>query len=357
MNFRLPHCESSIFPESTILADEPYSTEISGFETVSEDTEGASQALQEFLHSFDGEQDSQISTALIVSNLMGALEELDPRIELTKYPDMWTLYDKLAEYWMASLPPGVTNIGRLARYRVVHQLAMDVCLSSICISVENKLVSVERPSQEKEKKAMPLPILDRDSGFSRESSPTFFSSQLAAISDQEPRVPFPTPSKTPSEYSHTTSASEVKEDPAITRLRQYARSIKSKPDLGPPSILSHWPSRPGEDPALYSYEEAQKAVAAGESGDESEHRNRKEDARRRRRTERFLRQERSRAVETAAQSMFQPSGSQPAVSNNLTSSQTVADLPMTQPVLGTFGSRMGEKDKRRTKKRRTAGFR
>jgi RNA polymerase I-specific transcription initiation factor RRN6 len=329
---------------------------LSGFETVSEDTEGASQALREFLESINGDRDSESSTALVLSNLMRPPVDQDHGNE-SEYPDMWSLYDKLAEYWMESLPPNLTDIGRVARYRVVQQLAMDICLSSVCVSVENKLVSVERPSQPKETETMSLPILDINRAFSRDSSPTFFSSQPAAMSSQDARAAFPTPSKTPSEYSHTTSASEVKEDPAISRLRQYARSIKSKPDLGQPSILSHWPSQPGSDPALYSYAEAQKALLAGESGDESEHRNRKEEARRRRRTERFLRQERSRAVETAAQSLFKPSGSQPAVSNNMTSSQTVADLPMTQPVLGTFGSRMGGKEKKKSKKRRTAGFR
>lgn len=291
-------------------------------------------------------------TALTVSNLIPS-DDQNSMNESSQHPEMWRLYDKMAEYWMSSLPSDLANEARVARYRVVQQLAMDVCLSSVCLSIQNKSVSVQELPQEKDMEELPHSTNDRGS---RESSPGFFSSQLATITE-EPRFPFPTPSKTPSEYSHMTSGSEVKEDPAITRLRQYARSIKAKPDLGPPSILSHWPSTPGFDPALYSYEESKKAAAAAESGNESEHRNRKEEARRRRRTEKFLRQKGSRAVETAAQSQVEPSGSQPAVFNNLASSQSVPDLPMTQPVLGAFGSRKGEKNKQKNKKRRTAGFR
>jgi RNA polymerase I-specific transcription initiation factor RRN6 len=258
---------------------------------------------------------------------------------------------------MTSLPPNVSNFARVARYRVVRQLAIDVCLSSVGISIENKLVSASRPPQEEEEARVSLPIHERGNRFSRDSSPTFFSSQLAAISGREPDHRLPTPAKTPSLYSHATSTSDFKEDSSITRLRQYAPFGKARPDLSMPSLCSHWPSEPGSDPAQYSYQEAQKAVAAAESGNESEHRNRKEEARRRRRTQKFFRQERSRAVEAAAQSMFMPSGSQPAASRHFASSQTADDLPMTQPELGTFGSRVAQEGKKKSKKPRAAGFR
>ncbi|KUJ18094.1 uncharacterized protein LY89DRAFT_614583 [Mollisia scopiformis] len=334
-------------------------SEMSGFDTISEDLEAASTALRAFLESLQPDPDSETTSRLVVSNLAPSSEGQIPDLEIPRHPDLSNLYDQMAEYWMASLPPKLSNVARVARYRVIRQLAMDVCLSSIGISVENTSVSAEGPPRVPEDEAMSLPVFDKDGRISRESSPpTFFSSQLAAIADRESDFRLLTPAKTPSIYSHATSASEVKEDPAITRLRQYAISIRAKPDLGPPSLLSHWPSKPGADPAQYSYEEAQKASIAAESGDESEHRNRKEEARHRRRTERFLRQERSRAVETAAQSMFMPSGSQPAaLSHHAVSSQSVPDLPMTQPEIGAFGSRVVPKGKRKTKKPRTAGFR
>lgn len=340
------------------FTDKVNSTELSDFKMISEDLEVASQAFQDFLQSLEPYPDSEEATALVLSNVGVYSEGQLSQSKTPKPPDMSSLYDQMAEYWMATVPPNLSNAARIARYRAIRQLAIGVCFSSIAISVENKSVSAERPPGEKDD-ARSVPILDKISGISgisRESSPTFFSSQLAAIPDREPDFRLPTPAKTPSIYSHTTSASEIKEDPAITRLRQYAISIKAKPDLGPPSLLSHWPSRPGADPAEYSYEDAQKAAVAAESGDESEYRNRKEEARRRRRTEKFLRQERSRAVEAAAQSIFMPSGSQPAVLHEA-SSQQVPDLPMTQPELGIFGSRAVQEGKKRNKKPRTAGFR
>ncbi len=310
------------------------------------------------MQSLEPDIDSDATTTLVVSNLGASSDNQNSNLQMPRYPDLSNLYDEMAEYWMASLPASVSNVARVARYRVIRQLAIDVCFSSVGISVENKLVSPSGATKENEREGMSLPRFEKDRRISRESSPpTFFSSQLAAIPDEEPDFRLPTPAKTPSVYSHATSTSELKEDPAITRLRQYAISIKAKPDLGPPSVLSHWPSKPGADPGQYSYVEAQKVAAAAESGDEDAHRNRKEEARRRRRTERFLRQERSRAVEAAAQSMFMPSGSQPAFSRHAPSSQTVNEMPMTQPELGTFGSRIAQKEKRKSKKPRTAGFR
>ncbi|KAF8863503.1 hypothetical protein BDZ45DRAFT_722283 [Acephala macrosclerotiorum] len=329
--------------------------EMSGFEVLSEDIEEAAQALRQFFRSLELEPDSEAATTLVVSNLAMSARSHLPNSEIPGYSDLSTLYDQMAEYWMTSLPPNVSNWARVARYRVIRQLAIDVCLSSVGISIENKLVSAAGPPQEGEDDRLSLPTLGRDSRFGRDTSPTYFSSQLATIPDREVDHRLPTPAKTPSLYSHATSASDLKEDPTISRLRQYAPSIKAESDIGSSRLRSEW--KPGADPYEYSYQEAQKARAAAESGDESEHRNSKEEARRRRRTEKFLRQERSRAVEAAAQSMFKPSGSQPAVSRHFASSQTVDDVPMTQPELGTFGSRVGQKAKKKSKKPRTAGFR
>jgi RNA polymerase I-specific transcription initiation factor RRN6 len=61
-------------------------------------------------------------------------------------------------------------------------------------------------------------------------------------------------------------------------------------------------------------------------------------------------------AEASSQPIVVPSGSQPEVTHNGFSSQTVEDIPMTQPDRGAFGSRSIQKSKKKPKKHRTAGF-
>jgi RNA polymerase I-specific transcription initiation factor RRN6 len=182
----------------------------------------------------------------------------------------------------------------------------------------------------------------------RESSPaTFYSAQASLSSKSNADINFPTSTYTPSVYSNITSASGLMEDPAITRLRQYAVSIKSRPDTGKSRILSEWPTLPGVDPATYTY----KGLPAESEMEDSEQESRaakKEAARRRRRTENFV--QRSTAQSSRAVS---PVGSQATELPALPfSSQPMQELPMTQPDRGAFGSRK----RKGKKKQRTACF-
>lgn len=252
------------------------------------------------------------------------------------------------------MPRKVSGPARHSKFKIIRQVAVELSLGSLTISIQDKATNLkalprEHPDSDLE---LPLQLLENDDGTTRESSPAFYSSQVKEMPERGQDFRLPTPARTPSIYSHTTSASEVKEDPAISRLRQYALSIKSKPDLGKISFLSRWPLIPGADPATYSYDAIQKAAAAEESGSESERQRGREEARRRKRTEKFLQQSAARVVEPSSQPMaFRPS-SEPSVSHP---SLMVNDLPMTQPDRGAFGSRSVQKSKKQ--KKRTAGFR
>lgn len=266
--------------------------------------------------------------------------------------DFMKVFDQLVDRWMTSLPMNLSNPARLTKFKIIRQVAVELCLSSLGMSFQDKATVPSLPLVD-EINTIKIPNVSRDGRTTRDSSPAFFSSQLAPSS--VPNFTLPTPSRTASEFSYATSASELKENNAISRLRQYTLSIKARPDLGAPSVLSHWPSTPGADPSGYSWEAAQKANA-DESGNESEHRNRKEEARRRRRTEKFLRE--SRARETR-QSLSQPlvllPGNQPEASHQAFSSQIDEDVPMTQPGRGIFGSRTVSNVKK-GKKKHKAGF-
>jgi RNA polymerase I-specific transcription initiation factor RRN6 len=331
--------------------------EISGITGLTGDLEQASSGLRDFLKSLNLIQDPGGTSTLILSDLTACPAIWFPLDQASNYPDLLKIYNQLADNWIASLPLKVSAQARLSKFKIIRQIALELCLSSLAVSLRNKATNVAFATSQDADGGLALPEFDKEDGTIRESSPSNFSSQLASLPERELDLNLLTPAQTPSLYSHATSASDLREDPATSRLRQYAVSINSKPDFAKPQLLSHWPSTPGGDPAQYSWEATKRAEEEDESGGESEQRTRKDEARRRRRTEKFLRQETARAAEAISQPIVViSSGSQPIVAHNGFSSQTVDDIPMTQPDRGAFGSRSTQKDKKKPKKHRTAGF-
>jgi RNA polymerase I-specific transcription initiation factor RRN6 len=335
--------------------------EISGISDPSGDIEPANSVLREFLGALRGQvQSPEESSAFefVLSDLKACPSIQFPLDQAYNFPDPLIIYDQLIDNWMASLPLDVAYRARLSKFNIIRQATVELFLSSFAVSPRNKATDVNFAPIQSDEIDFTLPEQDKDYGTTRESSPVNFPSQVVSFPRREPHFSLPTPAQTPSLYSHATgtSASELKEDPAISRLRQYAVSIKPKPDFGKSPILSQWPSSPGSDPAKYSWEARQKASDRDPAADQSEKRNRKEQARRHRRTERFLNQDDTRMAEASSQPIVVPSGSQPEVTHNGFSSQTVEDIPMTQPDRGAFGSRSIQKSKKKPKKHRTAGF-
>jgi RNA polymerase I-specific transcription initiation factor RRN6 len=277
--------------------------------------------------------------------------------QAASYPDSMKVFNQLLENWIASLPLGVSHQARLAKFNIIRQTAVELFLSSIAVSLRNKTLDVSTAPIQNDEEDFTRPQKDKYHSTTRESSPVNFSYQMTSSSGNQPHIGLPTPSQTPSLYSRPSLAPEVKEDPAISRLQQYAVSIKAKPDFGTSPILLHWPSAPGSDPTNYSWESKQKVADEDQRRAETKRRDRNEEARRRRRTQDFLARETVRAGEPISQPMVvTPSGSQPVVAHSGFSSQTVEDIPMTQPDRGVFGSRSLQKTKKKPKKHRTAGF-
>lgn len=314
-----------------------------------EELDRAATSLQEFLQSLKVEHDDDATSNIAISDLTSCPAIVLPTEEVTALPSLLGIYDELVDNWMADLPQKFSNQARLVKHRIIRQLAIDICLSSIGISLKTK--SIEQAVVSEGRDLDDVDISDR---IGRDSSPLLFSPEMTPSSFPEPSLSLPSPARTPSLYSHATTGSELGENPAISRLRQYAVSIDSQLDPGKSKLLSNWV--PGGDPAEYSWEKAQKG---DDREEENERRRRREEARRRRRTEKFLNRERARAPVAAAaesQPAFLPSGSQPDVAPQFGfSSQPVEELPMTQPNRGTFGSRTAQKGKKKGKKR-AAGF-
>ncbi|KAE9375423.1 hypothetical protein N431DRAFT_402951 [Stipitochalara longipes BDJ] len=334
--------------------------EISGVSGHSGDIEQATSILREFLDRVRQVQVPEDSSTFrfVLSDLTASPAIQFPLDPTSNHPDPKIIYNQLIDNWMASLPGNVLGKLRYPKFNIIRQTVVELFLSSFAVSLQNKTVdpNIEPIRNGEDDPFLPEP--ETEYGTTRENQLANFPSQLAAFPESRPDFSLPTPAQTPSLYSHATSASELKEDPAVSRLRQYAISIKSQPDSGNSPILSKWPSTPGSNPADYSWEAKQKAVDEEQTRAEREKQNRKEEARRRRRTERFLNQESTVAAASSTQPMVViPSGSQPMFAHNGLSSQTAEDIPMTQPDRGAFGSRPVQKIKKKLKKTRTAGFR
>lgn len=323
---------------------------------MSGDLDELSSALRNFVASEKSQIDLSSSIRVYYAALTACPEIAIPLYPESELADLMKLFDQLVKNWMASLPLTVSNPARLAKFRVVRQIAIELCLSSLGISIRNKAhLPSEAHAGGLDKGALDI---QKSDGAAQDSLPSLSSSQVA-FTTGEPDFDLPTPARTPSVYSQATTASDVQEIVAISRLRQYAVSIGAKLDPGAPHVLSRWPTFPGADPAAYEWVRESREADNEGTGDEREARNKKEEAKRRRRTEKFLQKERSQAASSASQLTSQPMvllpGSQPEVSHYGFSSQVEEDVPMTQPDRGVFGSRTAQK-RNKGKKKHKAGF-
>ena len=299
--------------------------------------------------------DPDAPSTLVLTNLTHSVQS---SMDQSHNPlDMLKVYDALVEVWMASLPLEVPGSSRLSKFKIIRKIAVELYLSSIAFSMSIKASQVPTIPDKSTAEMKAVLQLDKIETMPRDISVAFSSSQLDSLPSQASDLSLPTLTRTPSEHSHesTTTTRHLPEDPAISRLRQYAVSIKSLPDFGKSKLLSHWPSSHGANPARYSWEAAKKASVVAENGEEGDYRTRREEARRRRRTEKFLSREGARATEVESLPMYMATGSQPQVAHYTISSQTVDEEPMTQPDRGAFGSRSAQKAMTKKKSRR-AGF-
>ena len=331
--------------------------------TVSDELDDASRIIHEFLESLLETYDQEASE-LVVSNLTSC-PSVDFSSESGLLPRLLNIYDQLIAIFVTELPLGTPGLVRLAKSQVVRKVAFELYLSSIAISLRSNVAPPDPTGIDGDSF---LPVRREMGEYSRASSPTFFSSQVLPSSSQNPEHTLPTPASsqytrsqdTSSLYSQPSASStlDLSEDSAISRLLQYTYHIKPSSDITytKSSILSHWPSTPGVDPATYSWEAIQEAAKVAAIGDEKGHTTRRENARRKKRAEKYLSQQRASAAERASQPTAMAFGSQPDAVHDTFSSQPVDNLPMTQPDRGVFGSRVVSRNKVKAKKRRAAGF-
>ncbi|KIN05550.1 hypothetical protein OIDMADRAFT_188861 [Oidiodendron maius Zn] len=318
--------------------------EISHLADFSGDLQQSSLVLSSFLENLQTHQDFHKSFELVLSDLNSC-----PGTGLTvagapKFSDLLRVYDQVGEHWMASLPLKVSNLARLSKFKVARRVAVELCLSSIAVSIHKISSAAKVTTQSGGDLAL--------HGEEPEESPSLMTPNVAINVPLGVAFSLPASSRAPSVYSHTSNeGSEFAENTSIARLRQYAVSIKPRSDLHESPLLAQWHSTPGVDPALYSWRSM-----VDEVEDELDLHKRREKEHRRRRTERFLQREQRKESQGSSQPTVMRPSSQPEIGQPATSSQSVADIPMTQPDRGSFGARSAKPGKKRKGKRRAAGF-
>jgi RNA polymerase I-specific transcription initiation factor RRN6 len=319
--------------------------------TLPEELDSASTALHEYLQSIQINVNAHDQFALVTSNLT----TLRVNFPVSPHPqalffDFLNIYDQLVDAWMAPLPSQVSVPSRLLKHKMIRQIAIDLGLSSIGISfLRSSALGVGHEDTGKSDA-----LLNERNARSADNDSGFFSPEVTPLLSQQTSFRGRATSQTPSMYSRATDASsevsEVSEDPAISRLRKYAMSIRSQPDPGRSKILSQWTV--GADPSTYSWEAVNRASMVSESWDGDSRKKGRGESRRRRLTENYLTRQSSRATTVESQAQPIRTDSQPVHRTDF-SSQPDSNLPMTQPDRGAFGSRTTQKS---TKKKRNAGF-
>lgn len=310
------------------------------------DLQESASILHNFLETLQANQNAHETVDLVLSDLNSSPGTGFVMNDGPSFSGLLGVYDQVGEHWMACLPLHVSNPARLSKFRVARKVAVELCLGLIAVSIRNRS-SQPRGAPRDDSNIEQLPV-----GEEQNDLGIMTASEIATSSMPGAGFSLSTPSRTPSVYSRASNdTSDVSEDPLTSRLRQYAVSIKSLPDLGESALLSQWPSAPGADPAKYSWQSM-----VDELEDDFDSRRRNEEERRRRRTEKFLNRE--RVNESLASSQPKPlySGSQPEPGLPAASSQSVGDVPMTQPDRGIFGARSAKPGKKKKGKRRAAGF-
>lgn len=268
--------------------------------------------INDFSSSHEDDNGAVIDDRVHVSVLFtGQLyNDLQPHSEIDKENVPSQAYDNLMAAWIKPLPRRTPSRVRIAAERNVRKIAAQICLASLGIQVSSNFIPNEKNDQHTVSEhvdVLNLP-LRRKSSFQKrsvqsndtlleQSSTPIMSSQFSKkiglkLDSELPTQTLPTPEMTPSLRSGSSVASlQESEDPASQRLRALV-SLTPQPTLPIPvsNILCQWSE--GADPANFDWEATQQAIDAKNQpkGDEKMPK-----AKKRRRDEKRLRQERKNA--------------------------------------------------------------
>ena len=202
--------------------------------------------------------------------------------------------ENILETWTPPATAKISEIVRHSRAQLARRMAIEVCLASLTIRLEDP--ATEQPPQsqsqtETQSQAGELPVRPGAPPSSR-TTPSLY----LEASSQESSSRLPTPSDSASTSAVTSP------NPALARLSRYT-TFTGQPSPPPlprrlNRVLAHWTL--GADPTTYDWASASRHFSRRdvEEGAEGEELTEKERARLQRRTERYVRRQRREAEET-----------------------------------------------------------
>ncbi|KAI9753465.1 MAG: hypothetical protein M4579_005149 [Chaenotheca gracillima] len=313
------------------------------------------------------------------------------------------IYDHLVAVWIFPLPRNLPGKVRMAMERKIRSIALTIYLSSMAVSLqpqEAPEMTVSRAGSPTEQEEPQFALAVRSKPSTAYTSPQRSASQPPIPQASSPQLPessdpvpyssphilpaqLPSPTPTPSLYSQSTTttggASKDQESSASARLRAYTH-IAPQPQLPTnlSTVLDHWTL--GADPKEYSYTATSRALNPplsdlSDVGDDAESVKSGSQSRRKRM---LKKREKKRANDSRTLlASSQPGveglgdgrawGSQPAprlgpviessqVSGAIRGSGSGMPESMSQVERGAFGGRLAEKERKRKKRKRAAGF-
>jgi hypothetical protein len=309
--------------------------EIIGRPVLMSDFESGSRSLERFCGELSKIRDLQVRLAHLprLNALAGSMSVED-------------LFHRLSERWIATLPLSTDNRIRLSRDRLARSVAADIILAIMTIGPRMEEPSTDTAEPQKRKEESMDPGVDEPP-----SSPPIIASTAA---------PVPT------------------DDPACARLRRYGALTKPIILLSTSTtladMLAHLPTDINVDPSSYSWRETEARLATSHADEGAEKLHPQQEAARHKKAKKLAaaqkrRLEAQRQISQAAELDFAPPTitmtSQFTTMRQVQSSQErppeeedVMPAVMTQPVTGTFGSRIGPAGKAQEvkKKKRQQGF-
>jgi RNA polymerase I-specific transcription-initiation factor len=315
------------------------------------DFESGSQSLEQFARGLSRTRNSQ--------SRLAQLPRLNALAESRSVED---LFHRLSERWVATLPLSTDNRIRLSKDRLARSVAADLALASMAIGpcMETTFAMDTTEPQRRQHESI-HPDIDE-----LPSSPPSLAGEPPVRRELGFQASVPAPAPAPTE------------DPACARLRKYG--VLSKPIIPLSTstvltdMLAHLPTDINVDPSSYSWRETEARLATSHAEEAAEKLHPRQEAARRKKVKKLAaaqkrRLEAQRQISQAAELDFAPPtitmSSQFPAQREVQSSQTrlvededVIPVVMTQPVTGTFGSRIGPAGKAQgfKKKARQQGF-
>ena len=275
--------------------------DLAGFSNFTEDIDDGAEALRDLLKAIQRMKQSDDTTVTLRTWDVASVLDLHNGKAVEGAPtDLSEVYDKMIEIWVASLPAGTPGFVRIAKERLVRNIAADLALSSLMLHFQEKPKTIVLDDTEyipttasfsSSQPAQSQAYTSQRSHLPSETpDPNLPSSQPSldgGLTQEHSQLLTPAPSLAGSQRGGSVMG-EAAEDPSISLLRSYALRVKPQPPLGKvrADILSTWEVGTSVKDYRYKPPDLYGTVEADSDEEAAATKKKKQEKRERRRTQR-----------------------------------------------------------------------